>query len=78
MVALIPGIPQIKLLVFTQCVNGLLLPIVLSAIVLLSSNKEIMGKHTNSLSFNILAWIITATVSLLSMMLIGKTIIDMF
>ena len=77
-VALIPGIPQIKLLVFTQCVNGLLLPIILSAIVLLSSNKEIMGKHTNSLSFNILAWIITATVSLLSMMLIGKTIIDMF
>lgn len=77
-VALIPGIPQIKLLVFTQCVNGLLLPIILSAIVLLSSNKEIMGKHTNSLSFNVLAWIITATVSLLSMMLIGKTIIDMF
>ena len=77
-VALIPGIPQIRLLVFTQCVNGLLLPIVLSAIVLLSSNKEIMGKHTNSLSFNVLAWIITATVSLLSIMLIGKTIIDMF
>src|SRR6185369_7106824 len=34
-VALIPGIPQIQLLVLTQCINGLLLPVLLIAIVLL-------------------------------------------
>ena len=77
-VALIPGIPQIQLLVFTQCINGLLLPVVLVAIVLLANNEEIMGEHKNTLWFNVLAWTITAVVSVLSLLLIGKTIADMF
>jgi Mn2+/Fe2+ NRAMP family transporter len=77
-VALIPGIPQIRLLVFTQSINGLLLPIILVAIVLLSNNREIMGDYKNSFLFNCLAWIITIIVSLLSLLLIGKTIIDIF
>ncbi len=77
-VALIPGIPQIKLLLLTQCVNGLLLPIILGAVVTLANNEEIMGRHRNTLVFNIAAWTITGTVSLLSLLLIGKTIADMF
>ncbi len=76
-VAMIPGIPQIKLLLFTQCVNGLLLPIVLTAIVKLANNSEIMGEHKNTLLFNIFAWSITIIVSTLSLLLIGNTIADM-
>ncbi len=76
-VALIPGIPQIKLLLFTQCVNGVLLPFLLVAIVSLSSNKEIMGEYANGWIFKTLAWSITVIVSALSIMLIGKTIVDM-
>ncbi len=78
LVALLPGIPQIKLLLFTQCVNGLLLPIILGAVVMLANNSEIMGRHKNTLFFNIVAWTITAVVSTLSLMLIAKTIADMF
>ncbi|HEY8561343.1 MAG TPA: divalent metal cation transporter [Pyrinomonadaceae bacterium] len=77
-VALIPGIPQIKLLLFTQSVNGILLPVLLIAIVSLSSNKEIMGEHANGLFFKIFAWFITIIVSTLSLLLIGNTIVDMF
>ncbi len=77
-VALIPGIPQIKLLIFTQTINGILLPFILVTIVLLSSNREIMGAHANNIFFKIFAWLITIIVSALSLMLIGKTIIDMF
>ena len=77
-VALIPGIPQIALLLFTQCINGLLLPIVLTAIVTLASNSEIMGEYKNTRTFNIIAWSITAIVSVLSILLIGKTITDIF
>lgn len=77
-VALIPNIPQIKLLVLTQTVNGILLPVILTAIVLLSSNREIMGEYANSPIFRISAWLITIIVSILSLMLIGKTFIDMF
>ena len=76
-VAMIPGIPQIKLLLFTQCVNGLLLPIVLIAIVKLANNSEIMGEYKNTLVFNIFAWSITIIVSTLSLLLIGNTIADM-
>lgn len=78
LVALIPGIPQFKLLLFTQCVNGLLLPVILVAIVLLSNNEEIMGERRNSLWLNIAAWTVTAIVSALSFVLIGKSIADMF
>ncbi len=77
-VALIPGIPQIQLLLVTQMVNGLLLPVLLVAIVLLSGNREIMGKHSNGRLFNIFAWTITVIVSVLSLALIGRAIADMF
>lgn len=75
--AMIPGIPQINLLLITQCVNGLLLPVILVAIVKLASDEEIMGEHKNAMWFNVLAWTIAAAVSALSLLLIGKTIIGM-
>jgi len=77
-VALIPGIPQIKLLLFTQCINGLLLPFILVAIVSLAGNREIMGEYKNSFLFNLVAWIITIIVSILSILLLATTVVDIF
>lgn len=77
-VALIPGIPQIWLLLLTQCVNGILLPILLVAIVLLASNKEIMGEYANTRRFNIIAWTVVIILSILSLLMIFKTIWDIF
>jgi len=76
--ALVPGLPQIQILLLTQCVNGLLLPVLLIAIVVLANNEEIMGNYRNRLGHNVLAIGTTAIVSLLSLMLIAKTIIDIF
>ena len=76
-VSMIPGIPQIRLLLFTQTINGLLLPIILVAIVSLASKQELMGENRNSVAFNCVAWTITVVVSVLSVLLIGKTIADM-
>ena len=77
-VALIPGIPQFRLLLFTQCINGLLLPVLLIAIVSLANNREIMGEYRNRFIHNFFAIGTTAIVSILSLLLIGKTIADMF
>lgn len=77
-VSMIPVIPPITLLLVAQCVNGVLLPVLLLAIVRLINDPEIMGEHCNSLAFNILAYATTIVVSLLSVLLIGKTIADMF
>jgi Mn2+/Fe2+ NRAMP family transporter len=76
--ALIPGLPQIQILLLTQCVNGLLLPVLLTAIVVLANNEEIMGEYRNRLGHNIVAVGTTAIVSLLSLLLIAKTFIDIF
>jgi NRAMP (natural resistance-associated macrophage protein)-like metal ion transporter len=73
-IALIPNIPQIKLLLLTQSINGILLPFLLVAIVLLASNREIMGEFRNSFVYNIFAWLITITVSILSILLIFTTL----
>ena len=77
-VSMIPGIPPITLLLVAQCVNGVLLPVLLLAIVRLINNPEIMGEYRNSFWFNVLAYTTTIVVSLLSVLLIGKTIADMF
>jgi Mn2+/Fe2+ NRAMP family transporter len=77
-VALVPGIPQFKLLLLTQCINGLLLPVLLFAIVSLANNEEIMGKYRNRIGHNVFAYGTAIAVSLLSLLLIGKTIADMF
>ena len=77
-VALIPGIPQFTLLLLTQCINGILLPVLLIAIVKLANNPEIMGKYRNRFIHNIFAVGTTVIVSVLSLILIGKTIADMF
>ncbi|MEZ5423601.1 MAG: divalent metal cation transporter [Pyrinomonadaceae bacterium] len=78
LVALIPNIPQFTLLLFTQCVNGVLLPILLIAIVILCNNREIMGEYRNRFFHNVLAWGTTVIVSILSTLLIVKTIADIF
>ena len=78
LVAMIPGIPQIKLLILTQGINGILLPVILVSIVNLANNREIMGDKVNTRGQNILAYSITFIVSTLSLLLIAKTIADMF
>ncbi|MEP7148744.1 MAG: Nramp family divalent metal transporter [Acidobacteriota bacterium] len=77
-VALIPGIPQIRLLLFTQTMNGVLLPVILVAILSLANNREIMGEYRNTLWLNLAAGATTIVISILSLLLIGKTIADMF
>jgi Mn2+/Fe2+ NRAMP family transporter len=76
--ALIPGIPQFKLLLLTQCINGLLLPVILIAVVRLANNREIMGEYRNKFIHNVFAYGTTAVITVLSLLLIGNTIAGMF
>ncbi len=76
--ALIPGLPLIKVLVGVYVLNGLLLPIELFAILRLINNRELMGEHVNRPLFNLLAWGIALIVSLLSLLLIGQTVLGWF
>ena len=54
------------------------LPILLTAIITLANNPEIMGEYKNRFIHNIFAIGTAAIVTVLSLLLIGKTIADMF
>jgi Mn2+/Fe2+ NRAMP family transporter len=72
-VAVIPGIPVIKLLVAVQVVNGVLLPVTLFFVWRLASNRELMGEYANSRTFNILAGATVIATSTLSLLLLAVT-----
>jgi len=55
-IVLLPRAPLWKILIYSQVGNGIWLPIVLIFILLLVNRKDLMGEHTNTLVFNILAW----------------------
>ena len=76
--ALIPGLPLIKVLVGVYVLNGLLLPIELFAMLRLVNDKELMGEHVNGPLYNALAWGIAGIVSLLSLALISVTVLGWF
>ncbi|MDH7568029.1 MAG: Nramp family divalent metal transporter [Armatimonadota bacterium] len=73
---LIPGVNPFRLMVFSQVVQGILLPIILVFILLLVNDRELMGPYTNSRLFNFAAWTTTIVVSALSLLLLGVTVVN--
>jgi NRAMP (natural resistance-associated macrophage protein)-like metal ion transporter len=69
-IAVIPDLPLIQVLLVTQVINGLLLPIILFAILRLVNNRELMGQHVNGPVYNVAAWATAIVVTLLSLLLI--------
>ena len=60
-VLLLPNIPLVQIMFFSQVVNGVMLPFVLIFMLLLVNDRELMGTHVNSRGFNIIAWITVAS-----------------
>jgi len=71
---MMPGLPLIRVLLVTQVINGLLLPVILIAVLRLVNDRELMGKHVNGKLYNLAAWVTTLVVSLLSFLLILTTV----
>jgi NRAMP (natural resistance-associated macrophage protein)-like metal ion transporter len=69
-IAVIPDLPLIRVLLVTQVINGLLLPIILFAVLRLVNNRELMGEHVNGPIYNVGAWTTAIVVTSLSLLLI--------
>jgi NRAMP (natural resistance-associated macrophage protein)-like metal ion transporter len=54
---LLPGIPLISIMFYSQVINGTLLPFVLIAMLLLINDRRIMGRYTNGPVMNTIAWL---------------------
>jgi len=57
LIILIPNAPLIAITLWSQILNGLLLPVVLVCMILLVNNKKIMGEHVNKPLQNIIGWV---------------------
>ena len=55
-VVLLPGAPLLKILLFSQVLNGLLLPIILVLMLLLIRRPALMGDLANSPRYNLFCW----------------------
>ena len=69
-IAVIPNLPLIRVLLVTQVINGLLLPIILFAILRLVNDRDLMGTHVNGPLYNIGAWLTAIIVTVLSLLFI--------
>lgn len=58
-VVLAPHLNYPKLIVFSQVLNGMVLPFILIFMVLLVNKKELMGEFTNSTVANVVTWATT-------------------
>ncbi len=64
---LIPGIDLFKILIYTQILNGLLIPIVVLYIINLCNDPDIMGEYTNSPTQNFISYILVALMFILNL-----------
>jgi Mn2+/Fe2+ NRAMP family transporter len=73
-IVLWPTISLYQVMLTTQVVNGVLLPPILVFMVLIASKKSIMGEYINSRFFNIVSWLFTSILIILTLLLILTTI----
>lgn len=69
-IILLPNAPLILISLWSQVINGMLLPVVLVCMILLVNNKKIMGQYVNKPINNIIGWGAIITLIGLSLILL--------
>jgi NRAMP (natural resistance-associated macrophage protein)-like metal ion transporter len=72
---LVPGLSPIKVMFWSQVINGLLLPVVLIFILLLVNDRRIMGSYSNGRFYNAVCW---ASVAALVVISLGYVVLQLF
>ena len=70
-VVLIPKFPLVKMILFSQVLNGMLLPFVLIFMILLVNKRDLMGEWVNSRAYNAASWVTVAVIIGLTLAYIG-------
>ena len=69
-VILIPHLSLVYIQVLSQVVNGVVLPFVLVFMLLLTNDRELMGEHSNSRTFNVIAWTTVVVVIVMTLAMV--------
>lgn len=73
-IILIPNIPLIPIMLWSQVINGVLLPLVLVFMLDLINDRDLMGEYVNSRAFNLVAWATTVIMIVLTTLLVFTSI----
>ena len=66
LMVLLPGIDLFQIMMTSQVINGVLLPVVLVFQVFIASDKHVMGKYRNGRVWNVLTWATIALITILT------------
>lgn len=69
-----PDLSLYQVMITSQVVNGMLLPPILIFMVLIASNKNIMGSYVNAPWYNMVSWSFTIVLILLTLLLLATTL----
>jgi NRAMP (natural resistance-associated macrophage protein)-like metal ion transporter len=69
-IVLIPGVPLLMILYWSQVLNGVLLPVTIAVALILVNKPEIMGDKVNSKGYNFVAWAAAAATGIASIMMV--------
>jgi len=65
----------IMIMLASQVINGVLLPVVVFFMLRVASDRSIMGNYANGRVFNVFAWLGTALVALMSLLMVVLTFV---
>jgi Mn2+/Fe2+ NRAMP family transporter len=66
-IILLPDMPLIRIMFYSQVVNGAILPVILVFMLLLVNDRRLMGKYKNGPIMNILSWLTVTVLTFLSL-----------
>jgi Mn2+/Fe2+ NRAMP family transporter len=69
-IILLPDMPLITIMYYSQVINGAILPVILVFMLLLVNDRRIMGEYKNGLVMNMVSWLTVAVLSFLSLSLL--------
>ena len=69
-IILLPDMPLIGIMFYSQVINGAILPVILVFMLLLVNDPRIMGKYVNGLAMNIVSWLTVAVLTILTLAMI--------
>jgi NRAMP (natural resistance-associated macrophage protein)-like metal ion transporter len=72
---LLPQAPLVAIMFWSQTLNGVLLPLVLLVMLKLVNDPGLMGRHVNSMAFNLVAWGTAAVMIALSALLLVTSLV---
>jgi len=70
-IVLIPGLSLIRVMILSQVVNGLLLPVILVFMLILVNDRRLMGEHVNGRFYNVVC---VAAVAFLAVLSVGYVV----